>query len=272
MTTRPFFQRTILTVTLLFAIAVTAMAQHDQQLGPKLLFNYYTSDLSQPWAQNTKFTVSNVNNRLTAQLHIYFMPGTGGVQDFYLTLAPLQTTSFLASETVPGETGFALMVDEGRLPSNSLVGIAAITLASGHRCTLPAVAFKSSDSGKTAKLMMDMLPSPQDGQFPLLVVNNLNGASAFNGRIRGGTSVGTFGENFGGSNQITRVLDDSLESTPLLSTLLPASGKFGWLEISARGFFGPPSISGCVLYFSPNTGVSTGSFTGGYNLRRIVTP
>lgn len=262
MTTTQFFQRTILTLTLVFAFAATAMAQHDQQAGNVLIFNYFTSDTAQPWAQNTKITLTNTSSAYSINAHTFFINGAMGsvAANRIFTILPRGTISFLVSAIVPDVTGYITISatidgNDGNSSPNELIGSAAITLASGHHCTLPAIAIRDTDYGKTAKLMMDMLPSPQDGQFPLLIVNNLNGAFAFNGTIRGGTSVGTFGANFGGSlKQITRVLDDSLGSTPLLSALLPTSGKYGWLEISARGFFRPPQHQRMRSVFQPEYG------------------
>lgn len=276
MTIKQFFQRTILTLTVLLTAALTTLAQHDQQQGEVLIFNYFTSDTSQPGAQNTKITLTNTDPGHPVVAHVFFVDGATGttVANTYLTIVAKGTIPFLVTDFAPNVTGFIVAVAVSEGSPDTLIGSAVITLASGHHCTLPAMAYRDTDSGKTSKLMLDMLPSPLADQRPLLVVNNLNDAVSISGIVRGSRGNGTFSLPFGGNlRQITRMLDDSFSVTPYLSSLIPTTEYFGWMEITGKANAGiVPNISGAVLYFSPNTGISPGSFTGAYNLRHIVTP
>jgi hypothetical protein len=280
MITKTLMQRTILTLTVLLVTAITALAQHDQQMGSLLIYNYVTSDASQPSAQNTKISLTNTSSTDVSASNLFLINGATGLvaKELNLVIVPRGTITLMASDIAPGVTGWMFvsgLKQTGVDKMDSLIGSAAITLASGHYCTLPAVAYRATDSLKTSKLMMDMLPSPLADQRPLLVVNNLNQAVSLSGIIRGSHGNGTFSLPLGGFNrQITRMLDDSFSVTPLLSTLIPTTQYFGWMEINGNrnGAGVAPSISGAVLYFSPNTGISPGAFTGGYNLRHVVTP
>lgn len=278
MTSKQFFQRTILTLTVLLTATLTVLAQHDQQQGNLLIFNYFTSDTSQPGAQNTKITLTNTDPGRPVVAHIFFVDGAIGATaaNTILTIVPKGTLTFMATDFAPDVTGFIVAVtnyEDSGLSADTMIGSAAITLASGHHATLPAMAYREANSGKTSKLMMDMLPSPLADQRPILIVNNIGNAVGISGIVRGSHGNGTFSLPFGGQlRQITRMLDDSFSVTPYLSSLIPTTEYFGWMEITGNGIGTSASISGAVLYFSPNTHISPGSFTGGYNLRHIVTP
>lgn len=279
-----------MTLMVLTTTAISVRAQmHDQQTGSAMIYNYYTSDSGAPWSQNTTFTITNTNTTTQTRVRMFYVNGdTGAVKTNSICLGAGATWTGLMSTENPNVTGYIVVVavDSKGSPANFnwLMGTAAITLNSGHHATLPAIAWDTSrPTLAPTQLMVDMVPSPQDSQFPLLVVNRING-SLVNQMTALGTVSGvvshthlpsdrvsgefTFTASSNGP-QLRANLDDTfpLEGT-LLSELIH-SGETASMTINADASPGGSNarITGAILYFSPSTEVSVGGFTGGNNLR-----
>lgn len=270
-----------MTIFALVASTTTTHAQiHDQQAGSGLIYNYFTSDSVTPWGQNTTFTITNTNTTTLTQVRMFYVNGdTGAVKTNSICLPAGATWSGLMSDENPDVTGYivALAIDSSGAPRNFnwLIGNAAITINSGHRATLSAIAWSFEGPPAANQLTVDRVPSPLDGQMPLLIINRING-TLVNQMVALGNVTGVVTVNEGravpsnfpftlnsSGPQLRRVIDDSLPlSGTTLSTVIPG-GRTAFMKLNS----GINIVTGAILYFSPNTGISTGSFTGGNNLR-----
>ena len=118
-------------------------AVSDQHPGSILFFNLYTSNAVMPNLQNTRFSITNTSTTSSAIVHMFFIDGaTCSPSNVFTCLTPNQTTSFLAAEQAPNETGFmiAIAVDQTGCPVayNFLIGSAFIKTQSGHEAALQA--------------------------------------------------------------------------------------------------------------------------------------
>jgi hypothetical protein len=265
---------------------------HDQQTGSAMIYNYYTSDSNTPWRQNTTFTITNTNTTTQTQVRMFYVNGdTGAVKTNSICLKAGVTWVGLMSTENPDVTGYIVVVaiDSKGNPSNFnwLMGTAAVTLHSGHHATLPAIAWNgTSVTLAPSQLMVDMVTSPLDWQFPLLIVNRINGKlvnqMAALGTVSGVVSHTQLPSNrvngefaFTASSngpQFRANLDDTFALAGITLSELIHSGETASMTINAST---PPTesavcITGAILYFSPNTDVSVGGFTGGNNLRHTL--
>src|SRR5262249_16850469 len=121
----------------------------DQKPGAVLIYNFYSSSPSNLGAENTRFGITNTNEGETAIVHLFFVDGDScSGQDSFICLSPNQTTSFLASETDPGVTGYLVAVAVEQysgcpIDFNYLIGDEYVKLKSGHAANLSAEAFAS---------------------------------------------------------------------------------------------------------------------------------
>lgn len=117
----------------------------DQKPGSILFYNYITSSAASPITQNTQISLTNTSTTAVT-VRLIFVDGTTGVNlNAFISLAPLQTAQFLASDIVPGMTGYlmAVAVNSSTLCPinfNNLIGDALIKRATGHRAGLSAIA------------------------------------------------------------------------------------------------------------------------------------
>ncbi|MEP7339127.1 MAG: hypothetical protein ABI977_15430, partial [Acidobacteriota bacterium] len=127
----------------------------DQKPGSILFFNYFTSSAS-PGAQNTEITLVNTNASTTVGVRLFFVNGSGGASaSALLTLAPVQTATFLTGDVIPGVTGYLVAVainpaTQCPINFNYLIGRATIKRSSGHAATLSAVAVSALASSPVA--------------------------------------------------------------------------------------------------------------------------
>lgn len=283
----------VLTTVALLTTAATTQAQfHDQQTASTLIYNYYTSERIASHSQNTIITLTNTNTTDSTNVRLFYVNGdTGTVKTKAVCLKAGGVWSAYMSNEDAGVTGYilAVAIDHRGNPRvfDWLMGTAAITLSSGHHTTLPAVAWRTG-AGRgelPSQLTVDMVPSPQDGQFPLLVVNRITGrfvnqapalgaltGSVGNSHIAPGRitdlpfSISTAGP------QLRTFLDDSFSTQGGTLSDLIYSGETASMTISPEGarIGSGPRISGAILYFSPSKGVVPGAFTGGNNLRHTL--
>ncbi len=185
-------------------------AVSDQHSGSILFFNLYTSNAVMPNLQNTRFSITNTSTTASAIVHLFFIDGTTcSPSNVFTCLTPNQTTSFLAAEQAPNETGFmiAIAVDSTGCPvaHNFLIGSAFIKTESGHQASLQAdsvsalyngaapgcngqtstltLLFDGNTSGATASydrlprvLAASKIPAVADGNDTRIVVNRISGS------------------------------------------------------------------------------------------------
>jgi hypothetical protein len=254
---------------------------HDQRAGSMLIYNYYASSAS----ADTRIMLTNSNETTGVHVKLYFVDGaTGQATSQWFTLAPVQTQSFLVSDYDPNITGYIIAMavnDEGlAIQFDFLMGTAAITLASGHRATLGALAVPINSyahySALPRQLALDQIPSPSDGIKQMLVINRIDG-SLYSGMPAIGTlkcdmfnqdgALFSFTSRSLGPQARTYFynLPEPGTNTDYLYNYLPA-GQYGWLRMRPTE---AGAITGAVLYFR-DTGGTTVPYPGGYNLRHLT--
>src|SRR5262249_55332011 len=79
----------------------------DQRAGSVLIYNIYTSSAASPNSQDTRVSITNVEQSRSAIVHLFFVDGSSCMAaDSYICLTPNQTATFLASDLDPGTTGY----------------------------------------------------------------------------------------------------------------------------------------------------------------------
>ena len=150
--------RFFLSLSLLVMISVTALAADpglplpsgqpvsDQIAGNLLIYNFYTSSITDPVGTNTRINITNIDSQYNTFVHFFFVDGSNcSVADSYFCLTPNQTMSFMASDIDPGVTGYiiAIAVDSSGLPVSSVPGMAP-----------------SPVGGEAANLVAEVAPPP----------------------------------------------------------------------------------------------------------------
>jgi hypothetical protein len=191
---------TILTLLALLALSAAALAADpglpatgpvigDQQPGNMLVFNLYTSSIANPGTQNTRINVTNVNDRSSIFVHLFFVDGSScGVADSYICLTPNQTMSIMAADVDPGITGYiiALATDSSGIPLSPVVNQAAAPDGAnvarqgeeGEGCLI-GDEFVKLETGETANLGAEAtnpIVIPPDGGGPIAEGDNLASA------------------------------------------------------------------------------------------------
>jgi hypothetical protein len=222
--------------------------------------------------------------------------------DAFVCLTRTQTSSFTTSDLDPGTMGYivAIAVDGATgcpIKFNFLIGSAFIKLASQHAANLGAEAISAINlsgldcdlSNAVATLTFDgvqynrlpqvvaisSLPSPDEDNFTLLVLNNPSGNLAI-----GANSVGAlFGILYDDAErpasftissprcQIKEVISDHFpRTTPRISSLVPA-GRSGWIKIHS------PSnrpLLGAVINYNYSSSMLPSAFNQGRNLHKLT--
>jgi hypothetical protein len=225
-----------------------------------LIYNIYTSSASSPSTQNTRFNITNTNDRFPVSVHLFFVEGsTCGISDRYICLTPNQTATFLASEQDPGTTGYLLAVaTDSRgflIPFDFLIGDAFVKFDTGFFGNLGAEAVPSANVSNTDQdsafsvffLTVGFLPrvlavnhigSRSDGNETLLVANTVGG-----NYLAGANTIGTlFGVLYNdqeephswsrpsnGCQLLTQLNDSFPRTTPRFGVVIPA-GQSGWMK------------------------------------------
>ena len=261
---------------------------NDMAPASVLFFNKYTSSPTSPQLQDTQINITNTNQNEPISLHMFLVDGsTCSIADFFLSLTPNQTFSFLASEFDPGVQGYIVAVAAaGGTPTqfNYLIGDLLIRETDGKLANLQAVGVMKLSSG-------DVIPNG-DGTASLIFNNveygrlpSVLGASSFNSQVTHSTNLAVYSPS---SNLITGsavattiftlVYDDSENvhstsirvvcylQTPLTSLriaggtinqIVPA-GHTGWLRLNG----GTRPLLGAILTRGP-------VFIGGHNLHAL---
>lgn len=215
--------------------------------------------------------------------------------DFFLRLAPLQTTSLLASDLDPGVTGYllALVCDETTgcpIRFNYLLGSEYVKLASGHTANLTAESFALSSSSAIAclngvvtlrfdgfdyqraprVLALANLASRANGNYTLLVLNRFGGdwrrgvppLNAIAAMLYNDLEQAISTSLSGGNCQYFSILSEqSLRTTPRFSEFIPAA-RSGWLKVWA-------AEESALLGFHSQASRVPNAFHHGHNLSTL---
>lgn len=182
----------------------------DQRRGSVLFYNLVTSSAVDPSLDDTRLTITNHSETSASFIRLFFVDGgVGLVASSYICLTATQTSSFQASDLLPGFRGYLVAVsvdgvngcpfgDSGQ-NSNRLSGEAHVKTGV-YQGTLAAVAAAAQFSGVIAgcdstsvtatmnfdgsgtgynrlprTVQIDNIGSPLDGQKTLLVLNRPSG-------------------------------------------------------------------------------------------------
>lgn len=276
--------------------------QSAQKPGSVLIFNFYTSDASDPSRQNTRLTLTNSSETTVAYVHLFFVNGdTCAVSDVYTCLTPSQTTSFLASDIDPGVTGYlvAVAVDKELgcpISFNCLIGSEDVKLASGQQATLGAESFAalfdppvfcdrntplvrlSFDGVQYNRaprtLAISNLSSIVDGNSTFVVLNRIGGNLASTveplGKLSGflfDDAEKRFSFTAQGGCQLRAYLSNSFPRTTPRYGQIIGSGQTGWLKIWAGEDYG---ILGAAINFNAQHRALPRPVLGGQNLHKLT--
>ncbi len=286
----------------------------DQKAGSVLFYNTYTS-AANPITENTRINITNTSSTHAAFVHVYFVADNCNVADSFICLTANQTVSFLTSDVDPATRGYivAVAVDAEYgcpISFNFLIGDLYIKAppadpaGGAFVANLAAEAFSAladtftrmgncDDQSATANLIfdgtngrynraplvlaLDNIPSPNDGNQTLVILNAFGGNLATLGntinRVFGLVyddveNVFSFTQSMPtcqfrfviGANNIPR-------TTPRVGAIIP-SGRSGWMKIynanNASGLLGSS--------INANAGVAAqaNAFSGGHNLHKLT--
>ncbi len=291
---RKFVQLTLVLTALALCRAST-LAQisdpSDLKPGSVLFFNKYTSNPTNPQAQDTQISITNTNQTQSASVHLFFVDGSSCTPaDAFIILTPNQTASFMASDFDPGVQGYIVAVAvgsnggvSGPIQFNFLLGDLLIRESSGHLANLAAVSIRKNlmtipnNGNGTATLDFggdyDRLPSTV-------------AVSTFNSQVTHSTILAIYSPSdnliMGNANDVSiavLVFDDqekvystsfhilcynqvplnSLRVSQGLNVVVPA-GRTGWLRMNAGGL----PLLGAVL-------TKGGIFNGAHNFHQLAT-
>ena len=282
-------------------------ASSDQKAGSVLIFNVYTSSITNFNAHNSRLSLTNSSDTLPAFVHLFFVDGaTCSVADSYLCLSQNQTASFLASDIDPGITGYliALAVNQLGCPvrHNFLMGDAYVKFPTGHAGNLGAESFAAqydlfagcNASSSTATIFFDVAGTPDSynplprtvaadnipdratGNDTLLILNriggNLNIGIGALGSLAGilyDDGENAFSFTFSGSAcQLRNSLSNNFPRTaPRFEVIIPA-GHSGWMKLYADN--SAIGLLGAVINTNANTNAVPNAFTGGHNLHHLT--
>ncbi len=282
----------------------------DQKIGSVLVYNLYTSSATNSITQNTDISITNTNTTTSVSVHLFFVNSNNSrAADTFISLAPRQTMSFLASDFDPGITGYLVAVAVNAftgcpLSFNHLMGDAYVKFATGHNASLGAQAFAAlytgtlpgCDANSTTAaldfngvtynrlprvLAANNIPARADGNDTLLVVNRIGG------NFVQGSGAATLGSLFGllydddvniiGVNSASFTFTGGSQLRLSLSNTFPRTTPRFETHIPAghsgwMKFWSPSDIGivGAVLNFNPNAAAQSNAFTGGYNLHGLT--
>lgn len=274
---------------------------NDQKPGSLLVYNLYTSKATDTGKSDTDISLTNTNTSAAAFVHIIFVAEGGSVADAFICLTSNQTFSFLASDVDPEITGYivAFATDRNGCPLsfNYLIGSEYFKLESGHAANLPAISFAALYSGTLPgcskdtpmvtvpldgvrydaapqMLAVDKIPSPNDGNSTMLIINSLAGNLAIGVLPIKGLSGTLFDDVENGfaftrgqiKPQFRLLLDGNFPSTTPTFTQIIKSGTTGWMRLVAAD---DRAICGAVVNFHPNAATQKRAFSGGHNLAHL---
>ncbi len=273
-------------------------APSNTKPGSVLFFNFYSSDISKPQLENTRFNITNTDAARSVIVHLFFVNADDcRVADTFICMTPNQTVSFLASEYDPGVQGFlvAVAVDAQRgcpINFNHLIGSEFFKLQSGHAANLGAIAIAALPGGPMAcdptdttarldfdgtdynrvprALAVDNIQSPLDGNSTLLILNRVGGNFSTGTATRLGDLLGlvyddkekgySFTFDPSGCQYVNRLINGTPRISPPLTTVIPR-GHTGWLRLQ---HVTNAAMLGAVVSFHPN------GFNQGHNLHALT--
>ncbi len=275
----------------------------DQKEGSVLFYPIYTSDATNSNSQNTRLNITNTSGTEKVTVHLFAVDGAScAVLDAFLCLTPNQTSSFLASDFDPGNTGYLIAVavdDNNGIPRafNELIGDEYVKFSSGHQANLSAVAIASSmifpagpnPNVTTATLrfdgmnynrlprilVADSIGSRAEGNSTMLVVNRIGGDMTTSGALIGNLNGQLYDDaenSFSftanvASCQLRRLLDNTFPRTfTPFDRVLPA-GRTGWMKFWTVN---DTALLGAQINFNPNASSSAGAFNQGHNLHHLT--
>lgn len=253
-------------------------AQSGSGLGSVLVYNYYSSELTNPKLTNARLNLTNTNPSLSVTAHLFFIDGGRcEAADMYVCLTPNQTFTMLASDFDPGVTGYviAVAVDSKGCPLsfNHLTGNIFVKTSEGYAGDLEAVALQSAicescgAAPTTATIDFDGMaysplprelaiaafPSPNDGNQTMVILNRIGGnlleqtesLDVISGLLVNDLEKAYSFTMLQPSCQFKKVLSNTTPRTapPLSSVILP--GHFGWMRLWTNQEAG---ILGAVLF------------------------
>lgn len=275
----------------------------DQQPGSILFYPIYTSDAVNSNIQNARMSLTNVSSTESVCVHLFAVDGSScSVLDAFVCLTPNQTTTFLASDFDPGNTGYlmAVAVDcETGLPRafNCLIGDEYVKFASGHEASLGAESIQAvmmfpggTDPNVTTTdlifdgmfynrlprvLVASNVPSPADGNSTMLILNRVGGDFQI-----GGATIGpinglvfddaetsySFTANLGNC-QSRQILSNNFPRTfTPFSRVIPA-GRSGWMKFWAVN---DRALLGSMINYNPQAKSTSSAFNQGHNLHKLT--
>ncbi len=274
----------------------------DHKIGSILIYNYYTSDVSQPASKNTQIKLTNTSDTAEVTVRMSLIDGqTGNISIVFFCLAANQTINFLASEYDPSVTGYIIAVAVDKITgcpvkANVLMGGAYVKLPTGHSANLSAVAVSAiaatpatcTVGGTTATinfdgvaysrlprlLAIDNLSSLKDGNNSILVLNRVGGnlissapsIGAVSGKIY---DAGRIAEDFNFTASTPQSSNTFSANFPRIGPkkldLFIPSGQSGWMKVGADSNIG---LTGVLFNF--NAVRSQYAYNGGNNLQAVT--
>ncbi len=268
-----------------------------------LIYPIYTSNPTNPGAQNTRINITNINPTIAQTAHMFFVDGsTCSISDSYICLTANQTTSFVLSDLDPGTTGYLIVVTVDPatgcpINSNYLIGDEYVKFESGHAANLKAECIVALPGGLpacnqdsfTAQLRFDgisysMLPRAvalsnladrTSGNDTMLILDSLNG-NLWTGLDRLGAIFGiayddaetpaSFSFNPGTCQFRNSISNSFPRTTPRIETLIPA-GRSGWMKMWLQS---DAAIIGAAITYNPSLSNASGAFVQGHNLHKLT--
>ena len=271
----------------------------DIKGGSVLFYPIYTSDATNSNLQNARINITNVAATERVCVHLFLVDGAScAVLDAFICLTPGQTSSFLASDLDPGNTGYlvALAVDcETGLPRayNCLIGDEFVKFSSGHQAnlgaesiaaemmfpggvdpnvTLTTLRFDGMNYNRLPRILSaDNIPSPADGNQTMMIIDRVGGNFATTGATIGNLTGLLFDDTENsfsftanlGVCQYRTILSNSFPRTPsTFSRVIPA-GRSGWMKFWA---FEDSALFGAMINFNATANSNASAYNQGHNL------
>lgn len=282
------------------AILPEASFVSDQKAGSILIYPVYTSGATSSIMQNTRFSITNTDSSRSVNIHLFLVDGTScSVSDTFICLSQNQTSSFLASDLDPGQTGYmiAIAVDDNGCPRlfNALIGDEYVKFPTGHAANLGAEAIAGlaglinnplcnqdtptvvlpfnnvSYQPLPRSLAADNLPDRASGNDTLLILDRIGGSLTTSASTIGAVfgilyddteNSASFGFTGSGCQFRSSLSNNFPRTTPRYEQLIPGN-RSGWLKL-----WGDSDIAliGATINMNPNASGSSNAFNQGHNL------
>jgi uncharacterized repeat protein (TIGR01451 family) len=274
----------------------------DQKGGSILFFPIYTSDASNPNSQNARVSITNTSDADQICVHLFVVDGSScAVLDAFLCLTPNQTTSFLASDFDPGNTGYMMAVAVDcmtGLPAafNCLIGDEYVKFSSGHAANLGAESIAAVmwapagvDTSQTSVTLrfdgmsynrlprmvaVDNIGSLAESNSTMLIVNRIGGDfRSF------GSSIGSFIGNLyddaenaysftaTGNCQFRALMSNNFPRTFVRFSEVIPPGRTGWMRFATVE---DRALLGAVINYNSKATANSGAFNQGHNLHKLT--